>query len=343
MLMRAAYYVGDGKFEVSDADIEEPAVGQVQVAVSYTGICGTDLHIMLGHMDHRVTRPGVIGHEMSGRVAAVGPEVDGWSVGDAVTVMPLSWCGSCPVCLAGHEHICQHLDFIGIDSTGSMQTLWNVPAKVLVALPDGLSLRDAALVEPTAVAVHDVGRGEVRDGDSVVVVGGGPVGLLIAVVARARGADVLVVEVDAFRRDIAERLGFVVLDPLANDLADGVEKWTDGAGATVAFEVSGTQPGLTAAMSVLAARGRLVVVGIHAEERQMDLHRIFWRELSIVGARVYRRDDFEEAVRLLDSGVVPADALISAVEPLERADQAFARLAAGGGVMKVLVDCRAGD
>jgi threonine dehydrogenase-like Zn-dependent dehydrogenase len=95
-------------------------------------------------------------------------------------------------------------------------------------------------------------------------------------------------------------------------------------------------------MSVLAARGRLVVVGIHAEERQMDLHRIFWRELSIVGARVYRRDDFEEAVRLLEVGVIPADALISAVEPLESADQAFARLAAGGGVMKVLVDCQGG-
>jgi (R,R)-butanediol dehydrogenase/meso-butanediol dehydrogenase/diacetyl reductase len=341
--MRAAYYVGDGTIEVGDAPVEEPAAGQVQVAVSYTGICGTDLHVLLGHMDHRVTRPGVIGHEMSGRVAALGPAVDGWSVGDAVTVMPLSWCGSCPVCLAGHEHICQHLDFIGIDSTGSMQSRWNVPAELLVALPHGLSLRDAALVEPTAVAVHDVGRGDVRRGDRVVVVGGGPVGLLIAVVARARGAEVLVVEVDAFRRDIAGRLGFLVLDPLSADLADGVEKWTDGAGAAVAFEVSGTQPGLTAAMSVLAARGRLVVVGIHAEERQMDLHRIFWRELSIVGARVYRRDDFEEAVRLLDSGVIPADALISGVEPLESADKAFARLAAGGGVMKVLIDCGAGD
>lgn len=340
--MRAAYYTGGGTIEVADAVVEEPAAGQVQVAVSFTGICGTDLHIMLGHMDHRVTRPGVIGHEMSGRVVALGAGVAGWSVGDAVTVMPLRWCGSCPVCLAGHEHICRSLDFIGIDSTGSMQNRWNVPAEVLVALPDGLSLRDAALVEPTAVAVHDVGRGEVRPGDRVVVVGGGPVGLLIAVVARARGADVLVAEVDGFRRGIAERLGFLVLDPLATDLAEYVETWSDGAGAAVAFEVSGSQPGLTAALAVLAARGRLVVVGIHAETRQMDLHRVFWRELSIVGARVYRRDDFEEAVRLLDSGVIPADLLISAVEPLGTADRAFARLAAGGGVMKVLVDCQAG-
>jgi 2-desacetyl-2-hydroxyethyl bacteriochlorophyllide A dehydrogenase len=340
--MRAAYYTGGGTIEVGDAVVDEPAAGQVQVAVSFTGICGTDLHIMLGHMDHRVSRPGVIGHEMSGRIVALGPDVDGWSVGDAVTVMPLSWCGSCPACLAGHEHICQHLDFIGIDSTGSMQNRWNVPAEVLVALPDGLSLRDAALVEPTAVAVHDVGRGAVRAGERVVVVGGGPVGLLIALVARARGAEVLVAEVDGFRRDLAENLGFQVLDPLSTDLAAHVETWSDGAGAAVALEVSGTQPGLTSALAALAVRGRLVVVGIHAELRQMDLHRVFWRELNIVGARVYRRDDFEEAVRLLDSGVVPADLLISAVEPLATADRAFARLSAGGGVMKVLVDCQEG-
>jgi (R,R)-butanediol dehydrogenase / meso-butanediol dehydrogenase / diacetyl reductase len=340
--MRAAYYTGEGTIEVGDAVVEQPAAGQVQVAVSFTGICGTDLHILHGHMDHRVTRPGVIGHEMSGRVVALGSGVDGWSVGDAVTVMPLSWCGSCPVCLAGHEHICRNLDFIGIDSTGSMQNRWNVPAEVLVALPDGLSLRDAALVEPTAVAVHDVGRAELRQGERVVVVGGGPVGLLIALVARARGAEVLVAEVDGFRRDIADGLGFLVLDPLATDLVEYVETWSDGAGAAVAFEVSGTQPGLTAALAALAARGRLVVVGIHAEARQMDLHRVFWRELSIVGARVYRRDDFEAAVGLLDSGVIPADLLISAVEPLGTADRAFARLAAGDGVMKVLVDCQEG-
>jgi (R,R)-butanediol dehydrogenase/meso-butanediol dehydrogenase/diacetyl reductase len=340
--MRAAYYTGGGTIEVGDAVIEEPAAGQVQVAVSFTGICGTDLHILLGHMDHRVSPPGVIGHEMSGRIVALGSDVDGWSVGDAVTVMPLSWCGSCPACLAGHEHICQHLDFIGIDSAGSMQNRWNVPAEVLVALPEGLSLRDAALVEPTAVAVHDVGRGEVRAGDRVVVVGGGPVGLLIALVARARGAEVLVAEVDGFRRDLAEKLGFLVLDPLSTDLAAYVETWSDGAGAAVAFEVSGTQPGLTSALAALAVRGRLVVVGIHAEVRQMDLHRVFWRELNIVGARVYRRDDFEEAVRLLDSGVIPADLLISAVEPLATADRAFARLSAGDGVMKVLVDCQEG-
>ena len=340
--MLSATYRGDRTIAVEHRDPVPPGAGEVRVDVAYTGICGTDLHILHGHMDHRVTRPGVIGHEMSGRIVALGAGVDGWSVGDAVTVMPLSWCGSCAACRAGHEHVCSNLDFIGIDSTGSMQNRWTVPADVLVALPEGLSLRDAALVEPTAVAVHDVGRAELQEGERAVVVGGGPVGLLIALVARARGAEVLVVEVDAFRRDLAERLGLPTIDPLATDLEDPVDRWTKGAGASVAFEVSGTQPGVSAALATLSVRGRLVVVGIHAEPRQLDLHRVFWRELTLVGARVYRRDDFEEAVRLLHSGVIPADALISAVEPLGTADRAFARLAAGDGVMKVLVDCREG-
>jgi 2-desacetyl-2-hydroxyethyl bacteriochlorophyllide A dehydrogenase len=338
---RAAYYLGKETIEVRDTDVSPPGAGEVQVAVHYTGICGTDLHVLHGNMDHRVTLPAVVGHEMSGRVAAIGEGVQGWAVGDAVTVMPLSWCGDCPACAAGHEHICQNLDFIGIDSQGSMQNVWNVPAGTLVRLPEQLSLQNAALVEPTAVAVHDVARAELTDGESAVVVGGGPVGLLVAVVARASGARVLLAEVDSHRRSVAEGAGFEVCDPSQTDLAAHVEEWTAGAGAAVVFEVSGSQPGLTSAVASLAVRGRLVVIGIHSAPREMDLHRIFWRELSIVGARVYRREDFERAVQLLADSVVPADVLISAVEPLASADRAFTLLGTGG-VMKVLVDCRQG-
>src|SRR3954452_7487128 len=109
--MYAARYIGNGTLEVVAARPAEPGAGEVQLAVAYTGICGTDLHVLHGAMDARVTLPAVLGHEMSGRVAALGPEVTGWAVGDAVTVMPLRWCGTCPACLAGNSHICQRLDF----------------------------------------------------------------------------------------------------------------------------------------------------------------------------------------------------------------------------------------
>ncbi len=336
----AARYIGERTIEVTSAETPTPQRGEVTIDVAYTGICGTDLHILHGAMDQRVSIPCVLGHEMSGRIAAVGADVTSWSPGDPVTVMPLRWCGRCAACLAGNQHVCQNLVFVGIDSPGAMQTSWTVPAEIVVALPAGISLRDAALVEPVAVAVHDVRRGRVEPGERALVVGGGPVGLLIAVVAREAGAEVVVLEVDAHRRSVIESLGFAVLDPTGDDMVGRLAALTDGAGFPVSFEVSGSQPGLDTAVGALAVRGRLVVVAIHPQPKPVDLFRVFWRELTLIGARVYERADFERAVELVASGVVPAETLISAVIPLEDAASAFARLESGGDVMKVLVDCQ---
>jgi (R,R)-butanediol dehydrogenase/meso-butanediol dehydrogenase/diacetyl reductase len=258
-----------------------------------------------------------------------------------VTVMPLDPCGGCAACRAGHSHICQNLVFVGIDASGAMQQSWTVDEPLLVGLPERLSLEHAALAEPVAVAVHDVRRSGLVAGQQALVVGGGPIGMLIAAAARARGADVLVSEPNAFRRSIARDLGVRTVDPTAEDLLDVVAAWSDGAGVPVAFEVSGAPAGLAAATHALGARGRLVIVAIHPGPVAVDLHRVFWRELTLIGARVYERRDFEDAVALVAAGEVPADALISRVEPLVRTPEAFATLEAGGEVMKVLIDCRA--
>ncbi|WP_069767847.1 zinc-binding dehydrogenase [Streptomyces sp. LUP30] len=323
------------------APVENPAPGpgQVEIAPAYVGICGTDLHIFHGDMDARVSTPAVLGHEMSGRIVRVGAGVEGWAPGDAVTVMPLRWDDTCPACRAGHQHICQHLDFIGIDSPGAMQQRWTVPATTLVRLPGDLPLDHAALVEPTAVAVHDVGRAQVREGEKAVVVGGGPVGVLIALVARAAGAEVRVVELSPHRRLLAEELGLTAWDPADGDLPELVRQWTGDAGADVAFEVSGAQGGVDTAVDVLGVRGRLCLVAIHPRPREVNLHRFFWRELTLVGARLYERADFEKAVALVADGTVAAGRLISKVVPLTQAPAAFEALEGGGDVMKILVDC----
>jgi len=336
--MRAARYIGPKTIETADVAVAAPAPGEVQLAIAYTGICGTDLHIYHGDMDARVNRPAVIGHECSATIAATGDGVEGWSVGDSVSVLPARSCGSCAACSAGFGHVCPRLVFLGIDATGAMQNRWNVPAQLLVRLPSDVSLRHAALVEPTAVAAHDVRRAALAPGQNVVVVGGGPVGMLIAVVARAAGADISLVEVDSDRRALAAKLGFRVIDPTATDVTSAIHELTSSRGADVAFEVSGSAGGVATAVDVLGVRGKLVMVAIHTHPREVNLHRFFWRELEMVGARLYERRDFEEAVRLIASGVVPADELISAVVPLDQASEAFASLA-GGGVMKVLVDC----
>jgi 2-desacetyl-2-hydroxyethyl bacteriochlorophyllide A dehydrogenase len=307
--------------------------------VAYTGLCGTDLHIVHGSMDARVTRPLIFGHEMSGEIAALGAGVEGWAVGDAVTVMPLSWDGTCPACLAGNQHICQHLDFIGIDSPGALQELWNVPAETVVRLPAGTRLDHAALVEPVAVAVHDVRRSELVAGDRAVVIGGGPIGVLIATVARHVGAEVVVIELDPGRRAQIEGLGFATLDPRETDQVAWVEEWTSGAGADVVFEVSGAAAAVLGATGLAKVRGTIVVVAIHSTPREVDLQRMFWRELRLLGARVYQATDFAEAAKLIAEGVIPAGLLITRIVPLSGTADALADLEAGRA-MKILVDVR---
>jgi len=336
--MRGAAYVGDGRIETITTEQVDPGPGETRIRVAYSGLCGTDLHIAHGNMDARVTTPLVFGHEASGTIDAVGDGVDDWQVGDRVTVMPLLWDNTCAACLAGNQHICQNLTFVGIDSPGALQESWTVPASTLVRLPDDMDLRDAALVEPTAVAVHDVRRSELQVGDAVVVLGGGPIGVLIATVARHAGARVVVVELDAARRDRVAALGFEAVAP--NDIQATVADLTGGNGgngADVVFEVSGAAAAVRQATALLKVRGTLVVVAIHSTPREVDLQRVFWRELRILGARVYQRADFERAVELLATGVIPVDALVTSVVPLEQTGRAIDELASGAA-LKILVD-----
>ena len=341
--MRTVAYIGTRRLEIGDIEARPPSRGEVRIRVAYVGLCGTDLHILHGSMDGRVETPLVFGHEMSGAIDAVGDGVIGWNVGEKVTVMPLDWDGTCPACRAGNEHICQHLDFIGIDSPGALQELWNVPARTLVRMPDAIALDAAALVEPVAVAVHDVRRSELGPGQKAVVIGGGPIGVLIAIVARRFGADVVVIELDAGRRAQVEGLGFPALDPRETDQVAWVEEWTGGAGADVVFEVSGAAAAVLGATQLAKVRGTIVVVAIHPTPREIDLQRVFWRELRLLGARVYQRTDFEAAVDLIAEGVIPVDLMISRIVSMDDTQAAFADLEAGRA-MKILVDVgRAGE
>lgn len=335
--MLTANYIGNASITILAVEPEPPGPGSVQIEVAYTGICGTDLHVLQGAMDSRVQIPAILGHEMSGVIAMVGDGVTGWAAGDHVTVMPLTWDGTCPACRAGNNHVCHSLEVSGVDSPGALQRFWNVRAEQVVALPPDLRLDHAALVEPTAVAVHDVRRAEVTAGDRAVVLGGGPIGVLIAAVAQHAGGEVVVVEVDAQRRKRVEALGFEVLDPSAVQLSGWVEEWTDGAGADIVFEVSGSAAAVLAAPELTRVRGTVVVVAIHAAPRLFDLHRLFMRELRILGARVYQRSDFERAVELLTAGAIPADQLITHIVPITATAQAFAALQSGQE-MKVLID-----
>ncbi|HEV7350885.1 zinc-dependent alcohol dehydrogenase [Telluribacter sp.] len=337
--MKALYYTGNKKFEVQEADTVPLQPGEVRLKVAYCGVCGTDVHIYHGNMDQRVRIPQVIGHEVSAEIAELGAGVTGWQIGDRVAVRPLQP-GAEHASDYGQNHIGKNLKFIGIDTSGGMQQYWNVPAHTLHRLPESLSLEIGALIEPLAVACHDVRLGELQAGESVVVIGGGPIGMLIALVAKHKGARVLVSEVNSSRIALAETLGLTAVNPLEKDLTEAVEEFTQGAMADLVFEVSGVQAGVTAMTQLPRARGRIVMVAIHAQPKSVDLFRFFWREIKLIGARVYEPQDFEEAIALAASDELPLDALITEVSPLEKAQEVFKTIDSNPAGMKYLLACQ---
>ena len=261
----------------------------------------------------------------------------GLSVGQRIVVRPLDHCGDCPACAAGHEHICHKLKFIGIDTNGAFQQKWNVPAHTIHVLPEDLDLRHAALIEPLAVAVHDVDRGKVQPGEDVLVIGGGPIGMLVAMVAREAGAIVTVAEINENRLAFAEKIGFATMNPKNTDVAKAVHEATGGKGADVVFEVSGSQPGVDLMTAAAATRGRIVMVAIHASKPQIDMFQFFWRELDLIGARVYRPEDYDKAMALLAEGVVDCDTFITDIHGLDDIQQAFEALTQNPNAMKSMI------
>ncbi|MEM9778697.1 MAG: alcohol dehydrogenase catalytic domain-containing protein [Pseudomonadota bacterium] len=333
----AAHYRGNKTFTLDRTAKPTPRPGEVAVRIAYCGICGTDMHVFHGNMDARVGFERVIGHEMSGTVESLGEGVTGLTQGQKVVVRPLDPCGACPACDAGHPHICHKLKFLGLDTDGAMQEVWVVPAHTLHLLPDDMPMDHAALIEPVAVACHDVRLSGLQPGEDVVVVGGGPIGVLVAMVARAAGGAVVLSEVNPHRLKIAETLGFDTVNPAQADLKATIDARTRGKGADVVFEVSGTQPGVDAMTAIAATRARIVMVAIHAQKPQIDLFQFFWRELQLIGARVYEPEDYDKAIALVASGVIEADTIITDIAPLSDIQTAFEALDASPTALKSLI------
>jgi threonine dehydrogenase-like Zn-dependent dehydrogenase len=218
-----------------------------------------------------------------------------------------------------------------------MQEYWAVPSHRLLKVPDSISDDHAPLIEPLAVATHDVARAEIKPGDSVVVFGGGPIGSLIALVSRHRGARVKVVEINPHRIGMLKRFGLETIGP-DEDVIRAVNDWTDGNGADASFEVSGSPDAARIVADVVRVWGTVSVIAIHAEPVPFNLYAIFARELRMHGSRLYTRAAWEEAIRLVAAGDIPVGPLVSRVIPLEDLQKGMEEALGGGPVMKVMVD-----
>ena len=334
--MRASRYRGGRVFETETAPLPVPGPGEALLRVRRAGICGTDLHIYQGHLDHRVPRNGVIGHEIFAEVVSA-PAGTEFSGGDRVVIEPLIFCGTCRACRMGATYLCYHLKVMGVDAPGGMQEYWAVPAARLLKVPDALGDDHAALIEPLAIATHDVARAQVKSGDSVVVFGGGPIGCLIALVCRHRGARVKVVEINAYRIAMLESLGLETIGA-GQDVLGLVDDWTGGEGADIAFEVTGHPAAVRLVTDVVRVWGTVSIIAIHAEPVPVHLYPIFARELTVLGSRLYTRAAWEEAIRLASTGAIALGRLVTRRIPLEELQKGMEELLAGGPAMKVLVN-----
>src|SRR5882724_9255990 len=312
--MRASLYDGSRTFCTAPATRPARAQDQALLRVLRAGICGTDLHIFQGHLDHRIPKGGIIGHETFAEVVEA-PAGGGFGPGDRVVVEPIHACGECRACRMGGYYLCYKLKIYGVE------------------LPAGM-------IEPLAVATHDVRRAAVKSGDSVLVLGGGPIGALIAMVSRHRGARVIVSEVNPYRIELLRGLGLEVIGMDA-DPVRFVNEWTEGQGVDVAFEVTGHPAAARVMTEAVRVWGTVSIVAIHSEPTPVNLYPMFAREVTMHGSRLYNRDDWEEAIRLAASGAVPLSPLVSRKIPLEGLQEGMEEALRGGPVMKVLVDLTA--
>lgn len=272
--------------------------GEVLIDVSAVGICGSDIHLFRGEHPYRVF-PMVYGHEFSGRVAALGDGVTGIELGGSVVVEPLIACGRCYACRNGRPNCCVQLQVIGVHRDGGLQNSLAVPAERVYSVPSDLDPQVAALCEPFSIGMQAAARGEIGGSDRVVILGAGPIGLTVLAIAHSRGARVAVVDLLPSRLRHAEQLGAeLLIDASKRDATGAVLDFTGGDGASVVVEATGSRAAMESTVALVAAGGRIVLVGLTTEAVTFPGLDFTRKELTVLGSR-NNAGRFGDAVRFV--------------------------------------------
>ncbi|WP_248930602.1 zinc-dependent alcohol dehydrogenase [Paenibacillus hamazuiensis] len=333
--MKAGLYVGEKTVQSALIDKPIPGEGEALIRVAYAGICGTDMMVFSGKHP-RAKAPLVMGHEFSGIIESIADHVS-FKPGDRVTVEPYLTCGRCAACRAGQYHVCATLKCIGIDKNGGFSEYVAVPVDRLHHLPDNVSDDEAALVEPLAIAVHTVRRSNLKVGDSVAILGAGPIGLLIGLVAKQAGAsEIFISDISPFRLQFAKELGFICVNAKETNIKEVVLARTDGIGADVVFEVAGTQSTAKQMVECIKFQGTIVVVSVYKQAPVVDLAAMHFREISLTTTRCANSNDFATAIQFMEKKLIDVRPLISHRLPIEQIKQGFGYMENTEISMKVL-------
>lgn len=336
--MKALVYRAPRQMEFEDVAVPHPGPGEVLVRVVYSGICGSELSGYLGTNSLR-RPPLVFGHELSGHVAALGEgaEASGLTVGAAVTVNPLVTCGACEFCVTGRQHLCQRRLLLGASLPGSNAEFISVPATSVLPLPANMYLRDAALTEPAACAVHAVELSGARPGMSALVVGAGPIGLFILQALGAYGVTRrYVTDRNPDRLALATAMGCVAVPADDQLTAEAVREATDGRGVDLSFDAAGTAQTRGTCLLATAVGGQVMAVGLHSDLTELPVNTLVRSELSIRGVFAYPVSSFRTALHwLAERRFGLADGIV--VAPLCEGPDWYQRLVDGDPAAKVLL------
>jgi L-iditol 2-dehydrogenase len=345
--MKALLLSSYRRLEMAEVPAPTVADGEVLVRVAACGICGSDVHGYDGSSGRRIP-PIVMGHEAAGTIAAVGPGVSGFAVGDRVTFDSTIFCGECPYCLRGQTNLCDRRRVLGVSCddyrcNGAFAEYVVVPQRILYPLPASLSFQEAAMLEAVSVTMHAVSLSEIHPGDTALVIGAGMIGLLVLQALRAAGCSrVYVTDVNPTRLKLAEEFGATAVlpataTPIKENLVQEVLLLTNGAGVDVAVEAVGVGATVANAVDCTRKGGTVTLVGNIAAEVPLPLQKVVTRQIRLQGSCAIA-GEYPRAIEALASGQIKVKPLISAVAPLEQGAEWFDRLYSGNSnLMKVIL------
>lgn len=328
--MRAAVFTRPGLVELTDLPTPSAGPGEILLKVEAATLCGTDLRIRSGAKSAGVVPGTVMGHEIAGRIEQVGDGVDGYDVGAQATVSIVVACDHCPQCLAGLEHLCDNLRLFGYAINGGFAEYVLAPADVVrrgnvVQCSRELPPTHLALAEPLSCCLNSYRQYRVEPGDTVVVLGAGPIGLLHLTLAKLGGArNIVVTNRSSGRRAVAQRLGAThVVEP--DGVQAAVDDATGGRGADVVIVCIGASELADVALQLARPGGRVsYFAGFpKGSTAEVEVNLIHYKELHVTGGSNARREDVVRAVSILESGAIDADAIVTHTFPLEQIDDAY--------------------
>jgi L-iditol 2-dehydrogenase len=344
--MKVARLHAPGDLRVEDIPAPVAGPGELTIRVRSCSTCGTDAKIF-HHGHHHISLPRVLGHEIAGEVTEVGSGVEGWSPGDRVQIIAAIPCGICHYCRRGQETVCEDLESMGYQYDGGFAEFMRVPRKVLDRdgvnrIPDHVPFESASLTEPLACVLNGQEIAGVGEGDVVVILGAGPIGCLHIRLARARGAEtVILADINRGRLDLAARAQpDAIIESGKEDAVDAVRKLTDGRGADVVITATGAGQAQEQALEMAARRGRISLFGGLPRDNpiiRFDSNLVHYQELFVLGAYGSAPHHNREALALISTGAVPVEDLITHRLPLDGVHQAIDIVTKGEG-LKVVIE-----